>query len=469
MKRLIYFSFFIFSFSFSQAQIISTYAGNGIGGYTGNGGQATAAEINAPEGVALDDSGNIYIADLSDGRVHKVIASTGIITEIAGNGITGYSGDGGQATEAELYYPNNLVIDDSGNIYISDGKNNAIRKITASTGIIYTVAGVGGNINFGYSGDGGAATEALLDLPWGVALDDSDNIYIADYKNNVIRKVTASTGIITTVVGNGYGYYRGAGTWTGALAGDGGPATAAELYGPFSIVLDDSDNMFIADDYNNVIRKVTKSTGIITTVAGNGLAGYTGIIGNGGPATAAELWYTNYVCVDDSDNIYITDAHDVVRKVTASTGIITTFAGNDSVGYSGDGGPATDAEFITPAGVAVDKFDNLYIADVSNARVRKVTYDTNTVTRATQLTINNGKCTIFPNPNDGVFNLYLSNVSVQSKVEVFNYLGENIYQSKINFGNTEINLSEQPNGIYLYKVLKDNGELVGEGKVVIER
>jgi sugar lactone lactonase YvrE len=175
-----------------------------------------------PSGVAVDISGNIYIADNYNQRIREVTAATGIITTVAGNGTAGYSGDGGAATSAELYYPSGIAVDGSGNIYIADSTNNRIRKVTAATGVIATVAGNGTG---GYSGDGGAATSAKLWGPSGVALDSSGNLYIADQASSRIRKMAAATGIITTVAGNGTGAYRG----------DHGPATSAELYLPSQI------------------------------------------------------------------------------------------------------------------------------------------------------------------------------------------------------------------------------------------
>ena len=195
----------------SATGIITTVAGNGSAGYSGDGGPATSAQLDGPEGVAVDGSGNLYIADTCNNRIRKVSA-TGIITTVAGNGSAGYSGDGGPATSAQLSLPAGVAVDGSGNLYIADSGNNRIRKVSA-TGIITTVAGNGSP---GYSGDGGPATSAQLNQPAGVAVDASGNLYIADSSNNRIRKVSA-TGIITTVAGNGFDGY----------SGDGGPATSA--------------------------------------------------------------------------------------------------------------------------------------------------------------------------------------------------------------------------------------------------
>ena len=288
-----------------------------------------------------------------------VTKSTGIITTVAGKGWSDYSGDGGPATSAGLKYPRGIAVDASGNIYIADANADRIRMVTKSTGIITTVVGNGIQ---GFSGDGGPATSASMYYPNGVAFDASENMYIPDLYNNRIRMVTKSTGIITTVAGNGIQGYTG----------DGGPATSAGLYLPYGIAVDASGNIYIADALNERVRMVTKSSGIITTVAGNGIQGYAG---DGGPATSAGLYYPNCVAVDASGNIYFSDGStDRVRKVTKSTGIITTVAGNGIKGYSGDGGLATSASFNGPYCFAVDASGTIYIPDIYNNRVRIVSY-----------------------------------------------------------------------------------------------
>jgi len=332
--------------------MITTVAGNGSYGYSGDGGPATAASLASPTCVEVDPAGNLYIADTENNRIRKVDPS-GMITTVAGNGSKGYFGDGGSATQASLYDPMGVAVDSSGDLYIADSYNHRIRKVDPS-GIITTVAGNGTS---GYSGDGGSATQASLYDPMGVAVDSTGNIYIADSYNHRIRKVDPS-GIITTVAGNGsYGY-----------SGDGGPATSAMLDYPGGVAVDPAGNLYIADTGNHCLRKVDPS-GRITTVAGNGSYGYSG---DGGPATSAMLDYPGGVAVDTSGNIYIADEYNErIRKVDPS-GMITTVAGNGSPGYSGDGGPAVDADINNPYGVAVDSTGNLYIADYGNNRVRKV-------------------------------------------------------------------------------------------------
>ncbi len=339
--------------------MIATIAGSGAQGYEGDEGQATAATLYRPMSVTVDGPGNLYIADEGNNCIRKV-DQNGIITTLAGNGTEGYSGDNGPATLAQLRYPSGVTTDVFGSLYIADQGNNRIRGIkgafvTEDTfDIIMTVAGSGLQ---GYSGDGGLSTEAQLNRPSGAAVDASNNIYIADNLSHRVRKVDTN-GTITTVAGNG----------TGGYSGDGRSATEAELYHPSGVAVDALGSLYIADDYNSCVRKVDRN-GVITTVAGNGDWGYRG---DGGPATQAQLNSPKSVAVDIWGNLYIVDqGNHRIRKVDAN-GIITTVAGNGTRGYAGDGGPAVQAEFWYPGDIAVDALHNLYIVDWGNSRIRKV-------------------------------------------------------------------------------------------------
>jgi gliding motility-associated-like protein len=356
LKRLLLFACLVLP-CFSFCQIINTIAGTGKVGYTGNGGPATSAELNAPAAARVDDSGNVYIVDFNNQVIRKVSAS-GIITTIAGNGIGGYIGDGGPATAAELKDPDDLTFDSLGNIYITDGFYSIIRKVTISTGIITTVAGNG---TWGFSGDGGQATAAQLFTPTGVYIDKRHNcMYIADEQNNRIRKVDMISGIITTVAGNG----------TSTYTGDGGPATAAALYFPVSVKTDITGNVYIDDASNNRIRKIDVATGIITTIVGNGKKGFAG---DGGQATSAEVNTLNDVALDTLGDIYIADGgNNRIREIDKNTGIITTIVATGKAGFKGDGGPAILSEIFDPTSVSFDRHGNYYISDGENERIREV-------------------------------------------------------------------------------------------------
>ena len=321
--------------------LINTVAGGSL--QAGDGGAAALAQLADPQGVALDSSGNLYIADSLNRRVRKV--SGGVINTVAGTGVEGYSGDNGLATSAQLVDPYGVAVDSAGNLYISDPQNYRIRKV--SNGLITTFAGNG---TAGYSGDNGLATSATLSSPTGIAVDASGNVYFADTNTGHIREV--SNGIITTVAGNGIAGY----------GGDNGPATSAGLHYPYGIAADSAGNLYIADTFNQRIRKV--SGGVITTVAGNGIPGYSG---DSGLATSAQLNDPNAVAVDSAGNLYIADqGNNVIREV--SNGVITTIAGGGS--QFGDNGPATSAQFSNPSAVAVASNGNVYVSDSGNARVR---------------------------------------------------------------------------------------------------
>ena len=332
---------------------IYTVAGTGTGGYNGDSIIATTAQINLPVGVFVDNVRNIFIADLNNNRIRKVDAGTGIISTVAGGG---GGGDGGLATAASLSNPQGVFVDVSGTIYIADLGNQRIRKVEATTGFITTVAGTGTG---GYNGDGITATIAQLNGPCGVFVDSAGNIYIADSSNQRIRKVDSITGLISTVAGTGTAGYL--------LAEDGGLATAARLNSPTGVFVDSSGKIYIADNNNQRIRMVNLS-GLIATVAGGGVGG------DGGMATSAQLTNPGSVFADDSGIIYIaTNGSDPrIRKVAAGTGLISTVAGTGVQGYNGDDILATTAQINGPGGVAVDTLGNIYISEMTSHRIRKV-------------------------------------------------------------------------------------------------
>jgi trimeric autotransporter adhesin len=442
MKKLTFIStFLVFNFSFFilKAQTINTIAGSAIAGYGGDGGQATVASLNNPIGVAVDVSGNLYIGDWDNNRVRKVNTS-GIITTIAGIGIEGYSGDGGQATAAEISTPGGLAIDTLGNVYIPELAGNRIQKVDVSTGIITTVAGDGVG---GSGGDGGAATAANLDYPTGVALDKKGNLYIADDINNRVRIVDTS-GVINTYAGNGiFGY-----------GGDGGPATAAELEAPTGLASDAAGNLYFGDQENSRIR-VVNSSGIISTYAGNGVVGYTG---NAGPATAAELDHPEEVALDASGNLYIDDEGNDEIRIVSPAGTIKRFAGVPTIGnFSGDGGPASAAELSGPQGVCADYAGNIYIADFGNNRVRKVT----TVITGNEALNYENIVTVYPNPAKEELNIELNGILNKVVITLYNIEGEQIInQSFSNQSIVTLNTSGYPDGLYILRMQKEDGTTI---------
>jgi IPT/TIG domain-containing protein len=339
-----------------QGQRTLIAGAGGLPGFSGDGGPATSATFLGISDIFVDGSGNVFIVDNGNERIREVSAATGIINTVAGNGSAGYNGDGIAATSAELSNPQGIFVDGSGNLFIADEGNQRIREV--SGGIITTVAGNG---SAGYNGDGVAPTSAELFNPEGVFVQGS-NIFIADTSNNRIREVTggAISGVINTVAGT-----------TGAnFSGDGGPATSAHLNNPQRVFVDGSGNIYIVDDGNQRIRKVT--SGIINTVAGDGILSYTG---NGGPATSAGIANPLDIFVDGSGNIFLSDISGI-REVLHTSGTIQTLFGNSALGYSGDNGPATSAQMFDSTGVAVDPFGNIFSADNGNYRIREIVAST---------------------------------------------------------------------------------------------
>lgn len=334
----------------TPAGIISTVAGNGTAGFGGDGGAATSAMLNEPSGVAVDGSGNLYIADELNYRV-RMVTPGGIISTVAGNGTSGFSGDGGPATSAMLNLPVSVMVDPAGDLFISSNSDSRVRKVSTG-GIITTVAGTGTG---GFSGDGGAATSANLNGPWGMAVDATGDLFIADEGNFRVREVNTS-GIISTAAGNG-----------SSVIGDNGPATNAVLYSPTAVFVDRSNNIYFPD--KNRVMKVD-AAGNLSTVAGNGIAGSAP---DGSPAVNVNVNTPFGVYKDAAGNIYIGCTGDfTIRKVDPS-GIMTKFAGTGTLGYTGDGGLAISAKIGWVQGIISDAAGNIYFTDFGNAVIRKVT------------------------------------------------------------------------------------------------
>jgi sugar lactone lactonase YvrE len=334
---------------------------------------ATSAELDLPSSVTLDGQGNLYIADSLHNRIRKVTASTGIISTIAGNGNPAYTGDNGPAVAATVNVPSGVTLDGAGNLYIADTGNNVVRVINGSTGIITTIAGTSA---LGSSGDGGPATSATLNQPWGVTLDTNGNVFVADTSNHRIRLVCAASGTvfgvscpaagdIVTVAGTGFTNPDG----SGAFSGDGGAATSADLYFPYAVAFDaNGSNMYIPDTLNNRVR-IISSSGTINTFAGTGNVGFSG---NGGPATSADLWAPSGVIADPANNIYIADTQNsAIRKVSSASGNISVVA-QAGVGSSYYEGNLSGVSLYGPIGLFFDGHGNLYFADYFNQRVREI-------------------------------------------------------------------------------------------------
>ncbi|HEV8132309.1 MAG TPA: hypothetical protein VGQ81_13750, partial [Acidobacteriota bacterium] len=385
----------------SNSGVITTIAGKGIRGYSGDGGPAISASLNGPIGIAFDSAGNLYFAD-SENNVVRKISTLGIMTTVAGSGTPGFSGDGGPAAVAKLNFPRSVRVDSRGNLVVIDAGNHRVRKVDG-TGIITTLAGNG---LADFSGDGGSAIGAAIGNPRGVAFDPNGNLLISNAGSGRVRRVDAS-GIITTIAGSATGF-NGDGkpalsTWfafvsdilfdpggnmfltdsgnarirkvspsgivttmAGGFVGDGGPATSSNLNAPEDIKVDTLGNLYVADTDHHRVRRIDAS-GRISTVAGTGISGFAG---DGGPATSASLYFPLGVAADGNRNVFIAD--DVyIRKVDPS-GVIRTIAGNGAYGYSGDGGLATSASLRTPSSVAIDGFGNVYFADQDSCVVRRI-------------------------------------------------------------------------------------------------
>lgn len=354
-KYLFLFVNCLFIHVLSTAQNITTLTGTGTYGYSGDGGPATAALVEYVWHSVTDRAGNIYVTDNANHRVRK-INPAGIITTVAGDGVPGFTGDGGAGTAARLLNPSGIVADGLGNVYFADAGNRRIRKLS-TLGVITTIAGTG---VAGSGGDGGAATAAQLNTPYGMMMDAQGNIYIADVGSSKVRRINTA-GTIHTVAGNGLP----------GFSGDGGAATAAQLSSPGSVAMDIYGNLYIGDVTNNRVRMVNTS-GIITTVAGS--SGTGGYGGDGGAATAALLNQPLGVAVDGIGNLFISDQlNHRIRKVDPA-GIITTIAGTGAGVYSGDGGPATAAAIRQPFGISLDTTGDMVICDKGNFRVRKISY-----------------------------------------------------------------------------------------------
>lgn len=338
--------------------IITTIAGTGAEAYGGDNGLAISAALNRPSDILFNKLGDLIFTDRTNHRLRKIDMSTGIITTIAGTGVSGLGAEGELATLTQLSSPSGLAFDEAENIYICDDGSSRIRRINIETGVISTFAGTGG---FGFGGDGGLAVDAILSFPRSIRLDAGGHFYIADKNNHRVRRIDKVTNIITTVAGNG----------EMGMEGENGLATEAQLSSPVDVAFDSGGNMYIADQNNSRICRVDVQTGILTTIAGTGVFGYSG---DGALANVTKLAEPVRIVFDMADNLYIADTrNNRIRLIDATTEIVKTIVGNGSQTFGGDGGLPTAASIYLPVGMAFDIAGNMYIADRIHHRIRKVT------------------------------------------------------------------------------------------------
>jgi hypothetical protein len=334
---------------------ISTVSGSERG-FAGDGGPAAEALLNQPRDTAVAADGTIYVADTFNNRIRR-IAPDGTMSTVAGTGSTDYNGDDIAATEASLHWPHDVTVDEVGVVYIADSAHHRIRMVTVG-GVITTIAGTGGA---GSTGDGGPATAARIQNPKSVVVHDG-SLYFSSLEDKV-RRVDLTSGVITTVAGTGVAGY----------SGDGGPATAAALDNPQRIAVDSIGNVYVADTGNSVVRRVDAATGLITTVAGTGTPGSDG---NGGSATDARVDHPRGLALANDQVLFIADSDNhCVRRLNLQTGIIRRVAGTTAKGFSGDGGPASEAQLLQPRGLSVTPDGHLLVADTFNDRLRLVVSD----------------------------------------------------------------------------------------------
>ncbi len=447
MKSLLF--LLLFLPVFARAQTITTVAGNGAAANTGDGGPASDASINAPAFNVIDRYGNMYVSTVDRGFSVRKISATGIITTVAGSagGLSGFSGDGGPATNALFGGPGSIAVDTAGNIYVCDVFNSRVRKITVSTGVVTTIAG---NDTTGYSGDGNPAVHASLNRANGICVDRRGNIFICDQSNNRVRKIDAA-GIITTVAGTGVSGYNGDGR-----------ADTTEISDPFSACSDPFGNVYFCDAGNSMLRMLD-TLGFIHTIAGTGASGNSG---DGGPATAAALTPLG-VAMDLQSNIYISSSSitaNFVRMIDTS-GIITTLAGALASGFSGDGGPADSARLNWPLGLATDPCGYLYICDYNNYRIRKVTFP---ACIDVAVPVQPGKLELSVYPNPATTQITVSSSENINSVAITNLLGQIAYlqTAPANCQLIHLDVAALPSGIYLVKV---NGSSAGAEPVVVRK
>ena len=421
-----------------KGQIITTIAGTGEASNTGDGGPAIAATINYPTGATFDKNGNYYCTLGLIGNGVRKISTAGIITRVAGTGVSGFSGDGGMATNAKFKNAYTVAVDNDGNIFIADTENNRIRKVSPA-GIITTVAGTGLT---GYNGDG-PALSVNIETPNNLCFDNFGNLYFGD--NTIyIRKLTTS-GQIVTVAGNG--------STSGGHGGDNVPATSVPIL-ECGITFDNANNLYYSDCYSR-IYKITPA-GMLYYFAGTGIAAYSG---DGGPATAANM-IPFVIKMDKYGNMFFSESTRARVRMINKAGIVSTVAGTGVIGHSGDGGPSSAAKINYPAGLAIDSCGNLYIADAHDYRIRKVTFPhCNYLETADEPALPSHTFSIYPNPATATVTIN-AGVAI-AHISINNALGQQVLELHPTGGKKSVdaNVQQLPAGIYVVMV---NGLYAGK-------
>jgi hypothetical protein len=412
----------------SYAQVIVTVAGTGIGGYSGDGGPATNAKMNSPFALAFDKDGNFYFSDDSYPRIRKVSPS-GIITVLAGVNTSGFSGDGGQAIYAEIRGGGGLCVDKNGNVFLADGSNHRIRKITTD-GIIRTIAGTGIS---GYNGEGIPATDAQLNYPQGVAVDDTGNVYICDRMNFRLRKIDTA-GVISTIAGTG----------VAGFTPDGARADTAAIDENWCIVRDTVGNIFFTD--KSRIRKITAGSGMLTTVAGNGTNAYSG---DGGHATAAAIG-TQLFTIDSVGNLFLAEGGECRIRKVSTDGSISTVTGNGLVGVDAEGVSLSLARVNYPSSVSFSPTGDLYFTDKGGGKVRKITLAWDGVN---EVSAKDNRLELFPNPARHTVSISVRSEAEEASVAVADVTGAVVARKTITCNVAHTIATPWPKGIYMVGVV----------------
>lgn len=430
-KNYLFFIVLLFVY-FVQGQTISTIAGNGSSGFSGDGGAAIDARLNLPFNITFDASDNVYIADTYNNSIRKIDSETGIISTIFGTA--------DKKEVSELKTPTGLTFDNFNNLYIADLANLRIREYNVKSGKSLTLAGEKNERDV-------PNIKTSLVGPFNLVFDHKGNLYVSTNGDSKVSKINFYTGEVTTIAGTG----------ESGFSGDGGPAKDAKLSNPTGLALDNNDNLYISDSGNERIRKVDLNTGIISTVAGTGETGFSN---EGNYALKTNLSNPLGLAVDKKGDLYIVDrGNNRVIKVNMETKIVSTIAGTGETGFSGDGGNAKDARLSNPTGLAFNNDGDLFIVDRGNNRIRKISglshYDESVVLE--------NKILIYPNPSTDKVTVDLKEPSKLKEVSLFDLKGKNI---QIQISDNSINVSKLPRGMYVLRVTTTEGTL--EQKLVLE-